>query len=116
LAQSIFVEPNPILRARVTTLNGIIHFLVEEIWDAPLKKSFAILDASFLSSRFDSPLHEMIDHAELTELDTQTFARTRGTLIPSELAGMTFWWMKQSALGSGRIRFEGRIQNITIGV
>lgn len=85
-------------RARVTTPNddhGIIHFLVEEDSGRSIEKvAFDILDAPFLSPRFDSPLHEMVDHADLTELDKETFARTRGTRIPSELPGMTFWWMR----------------------
>jgi hypothetical protein len=57
--------------------------------------SFDVLGAAFLSSRFDSPLHEMVNRAELTEIDEKTFAHTRGVRIPSdEVSGMTFWWMK----------------------
>lgn len=50
-------------RARVTILNGlhgIVHFLIREDSGRSLEQSsFDVLDAAFLSSRFDSPLHEM---------------------------------------------------------
>ena len=85
-------------RARVTALNehhGIVHFLIQEDLGRSIEKaSFDVLDAAFLNSRFDSPLHELINRAELTELDEETFVRTRGKRIPSEVPGMTFWWMK----------------------
>ena len=86
-------------RARVTTLNdhaGIIHFLIQEEGGRSIEKSsFDVLDAAFLSSRFDSPLHEMVNRAELTEIEEETFAGTQGSRIPSdEVPSMTFWWMK----------------------
>jgi len=94
------VEPKVrFFQARVTSLNdssGIIHFLVrEEDGRSVEQSSFDVLEAAFLSSRFDSPLHEMVNRAELTEIDEETFARTRGARIPSdEVSGMTFWWLK----------------------
>jgi len=37
----------------------------------------------------------MVNRAELTEIDLQTFARTQGNRIPSDdVPGMKFWWMK----------------------
>jgi hypothetical protein len=94
------VEPETrFYRARVTTLNdhdGIIHFLIQEEDGRSMEQvSFVALEAAFLSSRFDSPLHEMVNRAELTEIDVETFARTRGSGIPSDgVSGMMFWWMK----------------------
>jgi hypothetical protein len=86
-------------RARVTIfddLHEIVHFLIQEDSGRSLEKSsFDVLDAAFLSLRFDSPLHEMQNRAELTEIDEQTFARSCGARIPSdEVMGMTFWWMR----------------------
>jgi len=84
-------------QARVTALNaGIIHFLVREDEGRSMEQtSFDVLDAAFLSSRFESPLHEMMNRADLREIDEETFSRTVGARIPSEeVAGMTFWWMK----------------------
>lgn len=85
-------------RARVTSLNdaGIIHFLIrEEGGRSPEETSVQVLEATFLTSRFDSPLHEMVNRAELAEVDEATFNRTCGAHIPSdEIPGMTFWWMK----------------------
>ena len=86
-------------RARVKTLNdhhGIIHFLILEDDGRSLEQtSFDVLGAAFLSSRFESPLHEMVNRAELTEIDEEAFARTRGARIPSdEVSGMRFWWIK----------------------
>ena len=52
---------------------------------------FWTLEVAFLSSRFGSPLREIVNHAELTEIDVETFARTRGSRSPSdEVSGMTF--------------------------
>jgi hypothetical protein len=78
----------------VTTLNdhhGIIHFLIQEEDGRSMEQvSFVALEAAFLSSRFDSPLHEMVNRAELTEIAVETFARTRGSGIPSDgVSGMT---------------------------
>ena len=86
-------------RARVTTLtdfHGIIHFLILENNGRTLQQtSFDVLAAAFLASRFDSPLYEMVNRAELTKIDEETFAQTRGARIPSdEVSGMRFWWMK----------------------
>ena len=85
-------------RARVTILDhyGFVHFLVQEEGRRSLEQaSFDVLSASFLVHRFESPLHEMMDRAELTLIDEETFARTRGARIPSdEVSSMTFWWMK----------------------
>ena len=84
-------------QARVTALNhGIIHFLIQEEGGRSIEKaSFDVLDAAFLASRFDSPLHEMMNRAELREIDEETFTRTSGARIPSdEVPGMTFWWLK----------------------
>ena len=85
-------------RARVQPLGdgGLIHFLIcEDAGRSPEQTSFDVMAAGFLSSRFNSPLHEMANRADLTELDEATFAFTRGARIPSdEVSGMTFWWLR----------------------
>jgi len=90
---------NRYYQARVTTLtdlHGIIHFLILENAGRTLQQtSVDVLGAAFLSSRFDSPLHELLNRAELIEIDEETFARTRGARIPSDdVSSMRFWWMK----------------------
>ncbi|MDQ3198041.1 MAG: hypothetical protein M3Q46_02435 [Verrucomicrobiota bacterium] len=76
--------------------DGFIHFLIKEDSGRSLEQaSFDVFTAVFLAHRFDSPLHETANRAELTLIDEETFARTRGARIPSdEVSGMTFWWMK----------------------
>jgi hypothetical protein len=86
-------------QARVNALNddhGIVHFLIREDEGRTTEQtSFDVLEAAFLSSRFHSPLHEMVNRAELKEIDGETFARTQGARIPSdEVSGMRFWWLK----------------------
>jgi hypothetical protein len=85
-------------QARVNALSnhGIVHFLVQEDEGRSIEQSsFDLMGASFLSLRFDSPLHELANRAELKEIDEETFARFRGDRIPSgEIPGMTFWWLK----------------------
>ena len=71
-------------------------FLVcEDAGRSPGQTSRDVMSAGFLSSRFDSPLHEMANRAYLTELDKATFAFTQGARIPAdEVSGMAFWWLK----------------------
>ena len=70
------------------------------------QSSFDVLDAAFLSSPFESPLHEMMNRADLREIDEETFARTCGARIPSdEVAGMTFW---VAEVTSGQLRKRTR--------
>jgi hypothetical protein len=92
------VEPTVrFFQARVISLNyGIIHFLIrEDEGRTPEEMSYDVMQAGFLSSRFDSPLHEMTKHTELKELDLATFSFVKGSPIPSdEVSGMTFWWLK----------------------
>lgn len=85
-------------RARVQPLGdtGLIHFLIcEDEGRTPEQTSLDVMSAGFLSSRFNSPLHEMANRAHLTELDQATFAFTQGEQIPAgEVSGMAFWWLK----------------------
>ncbi|MBA3608451.1 MAG: hypothetical protein H0W43_08085 [Chthoniobacterales bacterium] len=83
-------------RVRILDHDGFIHFLIQEDDGRSLEQaSFDVLTAAFLAPRFNSPLHEMANRAELTLIDEETFARTRGARIPSdEVSAMTFWWMK----------------------
>ena len=85
-------------RARVQPLDdrGLIHFLICEDEGRSLEQtSLDVMAAGFLSARFDSPLHEMANRADLTELDKATFAFTQGVRIAAdEVSGMAFWWLK----------------------
>ena len=96
---SFAVEPEVrFFQGRVNALgdHGIIHFLIrEEAGRSVEQSSYDVLQASFLSLRFDSPLYELANRAELKEIDEETFARFRGARIPSDdVSGMTFWWLK----------------------
>lgn len=85
-------------QARVTIPgdHGIIHFLVREDEGRSFEQSsFDVMRAAFLSSRFDSPLHEFANRAELKEITEEVFTFTQGSRIPSgEVSGMKFWWLK----------------------
>ena len=85
-------------QARVTALgdHGIIHFLIREDAGRSIEQSsFDVMRAGFLSLRFDSPLHELANRAELKEIAEETFTLTQGSRIPSEeVSGMAFWWLK----------------------
>ncbi len=85
-------------QARVTIPgdHGIIHFLVREDEGRSIEQSsFDVMRAGFLSLRFDSPLHEFANRAELKEITEEIFTLTQGARIASdEVSGMRFWWLK----------------------
>ena len=86
-------------QARVNCLHddhGVIHFLIQEDEGrSMIQCSEDVWGAGFLSFCLNSPLYEMANRAELTEMDEETFARRRGARIPAgEVSGMTFWWLK----------------------
>jgi len=51
--------------------------------------------AGFLSLRFDSPMWEFVNRAELKEICESDFNLRKGSRVGSDdVSGMGFWWMK----------------------
>ncbi len=85
-------------QARVTIPgdHGIIHFLVREEEGRTIEQSSVdVMQAGFLSLRFDSPLHEFVNRAELKEITEEDFTLRKDLGIGSdEVYGMRFWWLR----------------------
>jgi hypothetical protein len=75
---------------------GIVHFVVQEDAGRSIEQaSVDVMRASFLSLRFDSPLHEFVNRAELKEIREEDFTLRKGSRIGSnEISGMQFWWLR----------------------
>lgn len=83
-------------RVHIPGDHGIIHFLVrEDEGRSSEQSSVDLLRAGFLSLRFDSPLCEFVNRAELKEIPEAEFSLRKDSSISSgDVSGMSFWWMK----------------------
>jgi hypothetical protein len=81
---------------------GIVHFLVQEDEGRSIEQSsIDVMRASFLSLRFESPLHEFLNRAELKEITEEDFTLRKGSRIgPNEIRGMQFWWLRLASAPS----------------